>query len=274
MPVHEFQTPGPVLLRIAVPRGEVTVAAGAEGSVDVEVFALEGDDTSRVAAEETRVEVHERRGRYEVVIEAPKRGGRLPWREAKLGVRVSCPDGADLELNSASADLDARGRLGAVEVKTASGDVVAAACESLAVASASGDVQAGEVAQDLSVKTASGDVEVESVGGRTAVNCVSGDVRVGHATGLVTLNSVSGDMELEALAGGGLRANTVSGDLSIGVVTGLRLWIDAHSVSGSMSSNFELGDEPPGEGGSDDVVEVRARSVSGDVHIARAASRA
>ena len=271
--MHEFQTPGAVLLRIAVPSGEVTIESGNVGMVEVEVVALRDDETSRRAAEETRVEALERRGRHEIVIEAPKRRSGFSWRDVKLGVRVACPDGADVELSTASADLDARGRLGAVGVKTASGDVVAAACASLSVSSASGDVQAREVTSEVNVKTASGDVEIGSVGGRASINSVSGDVRVGHAADLVTLNSVSGDVEVEALAGGGLRANAVSGDLSIGVVPGLRLWIDAHSVSGTMSSNLEVGDEPPG-GSGEAVVELRARSVSGDVHIARAAVRA
>jgi DUF4097 and DUF4098 domain-containing protein YvlB len=192
------------------------IESGTAGIVEAEVVALEGDETSRRAVEETRVEAHERRGRHEIVIEAPKRRG-LSWRDAKLGVRVACPDGADVELSTASADLEARGRLGAVVVKNASGDVLTAACDSLSVSSASGEVQAREVTAELTVKTASGDVEVGSVGGRTTINSVSGDVRVGHAGDLVALNSVSGDVEVEALAAGGLRANTVSGDLSIGV---------------------------------------------------------
>lgn len=268
--MHEFQTPGPVLLRIALPSGEVTIETIEERMVEVEVVPLRGDEASHRAAEETRVEARERRGRHEIVIEAPKRRGGF-WRDAKLGVRVACPEGADLELNTASADLDARGRLGAVAVKSASGDAVLAACASLAVSSASGDVQAREIAGDVAVKTASGDVELGTVGGTTTVNAVSGDIHVGHAAGNVSLNNVSGDAQIEALAGG-LRANTVSGDLSIGVVPGQRLWIDAHSVSGSMSSSLEVGDEPPA-GDDAPVVELRARSVSGDVTIDRAASR-
>jgi hypothetical protein len=267
--MYEFETPGEVRVRVAVPSGEVTLETGTPGTVEVEVTALRGDEASLRAAEETRVELHERRGRYEVVVEAPKRRGGFLSREAQLGVRVLCPDGADFELSTASADLDARGRLGAVVVKSASGDTAVVACASLSVTSASGDVEARDVAGELAVKTASGDIEIGTVGGPATVNAVSGDVRLARAGGLLTLNSVSGDVAVETFAGEGLRANTVSGDLIVDVVPGLRLWIDAQSVSGSMTSSLDLGDEPPA-GDDEPVVELRARSVSGDVQIGRA----
>jgi DUF4097 and DUF4098 domain-containing protein YvlB len=268
--VFSFETPGPVLLRISNPSGHVTIETSDEPRVEVDVEPLRNDAGSIEAADETRVEASERGGRHEIVVEPPKRkGGLLRFaREAELSVRVRCPHGADLHLAVASADLDARGMLGTVQVKSASGDVSVDAAASLALTGASGDVRADDVANDANVKTVSGDVELGTVGGDATINAVSGDVRVRVARSAVAVNSVSGDVDLESLAGD-LRANTVSGDIAVRVVPGLRLWIDAQSLSGDMSSDLDLGDGSPGDDGP--VVELRARSVSGDVNITRAA---
>ena len=71
----------------------------------------------------------------------------------------------------------------------------------------------------------------------------------------------------------GARLNSVSGDLHVAARRGLALWIDAQSVSGSVTSDLDVGgDEGEAEGGAQ--VELRARSVSGDIRITRAAPTA
>ena len=62
-------------------------------------------------------------------------------------------------------------------------------------------------------------------------------------------------------------------DPRLTVRDGLALWIDAQSVSGSVTSDLDVGgDEGEAEGGV--RVELRARSVSGDIRITRAAPTA
>ena len=55
-----------------------------------------------------------------MLVEAPS--GRFGRRRA-FAVTVSCPEGTSVEAKSASADLRARGRLGEVTMRNASGDV-------------------------------------------------------------------------------------------------------------------------------------------------------
>ena len=84
--------------------------------------------------------------------------------------------------------------------------------------------------------------------------------------------SVSGDVELDAVVAGA-RLNSVSGDLHVAARRGLALWIDAQSVSGAVTSDLDVGaDEGEAEGGAQ--VELRARSVPGDIRITRAAPTA
>ncbi len=136
----------------------------------------------------------------------------------------------------------------------------------LSYTTASGDLTAGSVETALAVKSASGDVDVRSVGATASVNTVSGDVCLHETVGPVAVKTISGDVELDA-TGAGVVVSSVSGDVAVAAVSGLVLWIDAQSVSGTMTSELDLGDEPSESGG--EAVELRVRTVSGDVRVAR-----
>lgn len=265
-----FETPGRVALDLIVPAGAVSIGTWGEQRVDVEVTAMRGDDSSVQAAAETQVEAVERGGRHEVSVRVPKREGRLGifGRSPELLVAIRCPEGADLQLQTQSADLDARGRLGEVTARSASGDAMLGDADALTFTTASGDLVAGAVAGALGAKAASGDVAVRSVGGTSTVNTVSGDVRLGETAGLAAVNTVAGDVELDGVAGGA-RVSCVSGDVHVATRPGLALWIDVQSVSGSVTSDLDVGDAP---GGGEAQVELRVRTVSGDVRITRVAA--
>jgi DUF4097 and DUF4098 domain-containing protein YvlB len=63
---------------------------------------------------------------------------------------------------------------------------------------------------------------------------------------------------------GQLTAKNVSGDIRVGVPAGVPVWTDITSLTGSVRSNLEGVGEPE-EG--QDFIELRARTVSGDVHL-------
>jgi hypothetical protein len=68
---------------------------------------------------------------------------------------------------------------------------------------------------------------------------------------------------------GEVNLQSASGDIQVRVQKGTRVWIDARSRSGDASSDLEVGDAPLPEGGPS--LELRANSMSGDIHIGRAA---
>jgi len=270
--VPTFDTPGPVAFEVSIPAGDVSIRTWDEPRVEVEVSPGRGDEGSQQAAAETRIEAVERAGRHEIVIRAPKREGRLGFlgRGPELDVTIRCPEGADLELTTHSADLDVRGRLGDVLARSASGDATLGDTGSLSFTTASGDLSVGTVAGSLTAKSASGDVSARTVAGTANVGTVSGDVHVGETSDTAAVNTVSGDIELEA-TGKGARVNSVSGDVHIASRPGLALWIDVQSVSGSVTSDLDVGETPAGES---ETAELRIRTVSGDVRITRANVRA
>ena len=264
-----FDTPGRVAFRISTPAGRVTIDTWGEPGVDVEVTPLRGDEGSRQAAAETRIEAKERGSLHEILVEVPKREGRFGifGRSPEIGIAIRCPEGADVELTTHSSDLEGRGPLGDVTVKSASGDVSVGDVRQLAFNTASGDVSAGVVAGALNVKSASGDVDIRSVDGPTTVNTVSGDVRISRTEETAHVNVVSGDIDLEEV-GAAVRISAVSGDVDVAARPGLALWIDAQSVSGTMQSELDVADLPPADAG-ESPVELRVRTVSGDVRISR-----
>lgn len=266
-----FETTGHVALRLTLGGGEVTLETAESGQVEIELVPLRDDDITRQAIAEARVEMTDRGGGHEVVVNIPKKSGFLIGRGPKVGVRVRCPRGSDLGLRTSSADLDATGALGAVDVKTASGDLSFEDVASLHVDTASGDMRVRDVEGSLNVRTASGDVSVRRCGGPLSANLVSGDLSVAEAAAGLAVSTVSGDVHIHAAGGGGMRIQAVSGDVHLAIKPGERLYIDASSVSGTMSSELGLEDAPSTDSVTP-VLELRVRTVSGDVQIVRAAA--
>jgi hypothetical protein len=276
-----FETPGPVTLKLALAAGQAELETDDVAYTEVELVALADDAATRTAIEEAQVGVRDRPdGGHEVYVELGRPKGRGftfegfgfsfgPGRGAKVGVRIRCPHGAAVECGSSSTDVRARGSFGDVSVKTASGDTYFEdVAGTFSANSASGDIGVSRARSSVTVNTASGDIELGAADGPVKANLVSGDLTVGTARSSLAAQTVSGDQEIGAISSGEVRLNSVSGDVRVGVVPGVKLWIDASSVSGDMRSELEVGDLPPADEG--DVVQLRAKTVSGDVNIVRA----
>jgi Putative adhesin len=277
---HErFDTPGKVRLDLSVSAGEIDVRAeegAAETTVDLE--PLRSNDASREAVESARIQLRDRGGdAHELVVEVPgSRGLALFSRGPAVRLVVRCPAGADLEAEGGSADVQAAGRYASVQIQTGSGDVAVAAVDGDAkLKSGSGDLALERADGELSAQTGSGDIAIGRTGRTAAVRSASGDVVVRDATLELTVQTASGDVSVEAVSVGEVSVQSASGDVSVGVRKGRTLWMDAKSMSGETTSDFAVGDapgEPEEEEGP--LVELRIQTMSGDIHIARAAERA
>ncbi|MGH3003696.1 MAG: DUF4097 family beta strand repeat-containing protein [Gaiellaceae bacterium] len=265
-----FDVSGPVSLEVRLTSGEIEVEALA-GTTRAEVELVAHDEDSEQLVSEARVELEGHR----LIVDAPlRRGGGFNLAglfSGRRGVtcRVRVPESSPLRVRTKSADVTAHGTLGGVDVATASGDVdVQAVGGGLSVKSASGDVSARSVDGTTSVQTASGDVSIGTARGAITVSTASGDVTVDAADGDVTVNTVSGDQQHGAVLRGSVATHSVSGDLQIGVRRGSKVYLDCNTVSGDTSSELELTPDAPG--GDGPLVEIRAKTVSGDIRITRA----
>jgi DUF4097 and DUF4098 domain-containing protein YvlB len=265
-----FSTPGPVRLDLEIPSGRVEIQTVEGDETHVELEAM--SDSMREIVENARIDVVKRGDRHDVVVDVEKRGFWISFDRPDVRLRVTCPYGAELDIRTKSADVEARGQYSSGDVKTASGDVyVQETSGDLRVKTASGDVRADTVGGTLDMNSASGDLSVDSIVGEAQVQLVSGDVYIREAGGSVRANTVSGDQRLETVSRGRMELRAISGDIGVGIRRGSRLYVDANTVSGATSSELDLADAPASEADGDaPLVELFAKTVSGDVRIERA----
>jgi len=266
-----FETPGPTSLYVEIGNGDLTVRCDDVARAVIDVDGRAADDV-----------VVEQRGRQIVVIGPKNRGGFLGRNDA-VSVHATVPHGSSLATKLGSADVTATGRLGETRIKTGSGDVVLEYVDGKALVEAgSGDIQVGEITGDLRAKSGSGTVEVGKAGGPASVSTGSGDVEIGLATDTVDVKSGSGDMRVrdaradvalstasgdlvvDLMHRGQLEAKNASGDIRVGIPAGVPVWTDVSSVTGRVHSTLVGAGQPEDD---QDYVELRARTVSGDVHL-------
>jgi len=276
MPTWDFDTPGPLRLALEIPIGQVEIESVEGSTTHVD---LDGSADVRDLIEAARVELGQRGAGQELRVEVRRRSGFFIsfGHQPELRLRIACPVGAEISVESKSADVRTRGRSGAVDIKTASGDVsLDEVAGDARVKTASGDVSLWEGHGLTQVQSASGDVALQRVHGEAIVQAVSGDVWIREADSSVRANTVSGDQRLEAVQDGNVESQSVSGDVLIGIRRGSRVFVDANTISGDTSSELELTDAPASDEPAADAptVEVRAKTVSGDIAIIRAAAPA
>ena len=263
-----FETPASVTLDVKLSGGRVELVTSEQTTTDVEVVPLAQNETSRRAADNCQVEMVKTGRRSHVQISAPRTGLPLLGKEPSLLVTVHSRVGADVEATVASATVNGRGMFGSVHGKTASGDFNFEQVGELDVKSASGEVAVERIAGPCKVDTASGDVRVEESKGPVRIRSASGDVTMDRVEADAKVQTASGDLLLRSVASGRISLQSASGDMKIGVAQGSTLWVDAKSLSGETTSDLDIGEQPPDIEGPH--VDLRATSMSGDIHVARA----
>lgn len=267
---HIFDTPDPGAVYVEIGSGDVDVRA--EDTTQT-VIDVEGKYADEVVVDQRD---------DQIVVLAPRRHVGFFGGDRELRVRATVPTGSEIATKLGSADVSATGRLGRAKIRTGSGDVhLEQVAEEALVETGSGDVTIGG-AGVLRVKTGSGEVEVDTLGGEGSISTGSGDVEIGAATGRVQVKSGSGDLrvrdarhgvELGTASGdlyvdrvhrGQATLKNVSGDIHVGIPAGVPVWTDVSSVTGSVTSSL-AGAGQPAEG--QDYIELRAKTVSGDVHL-------
>lgn len=265
---NTFTTPDPVALYVELGAGNLTIEATETDESSVTVTGPRADEF-----------VVELSGRNLAVV-APR--GRLFGTDSH-NVRVIVPEASDVSTKTGSADTETTGPLGTVQLKSGSGDIeIDRADGTMVVVSGSGDVRCHETRGPVRIKSGSGDIDLGDVRGRTGISTGSGDVVIGvaHDTTVVktgsgdlevkraeadvNLTTASGDLVVRHAPRGKITAKNVSGDVRIGIPGGTPVWTDVNSVTGAVKSDLQsVGKPADGQ----DYVELRATTVSGDVHL-------
>ncbi len=246
---HEFPVDGIVDLDVALDAGRLHVTATA--AVDRVVVLIDGRSEDWSVSQVGRS-----------ISVRPNR----KWRSTSTRLHVEVPLGSRVTAKTASADIRLDGRFGEVEAKTASGDLSIDAIDSFELSTASGDLDAVQIAGDARISTMSGDARIGSIGGRAQITTAAGDIRVDRLGGDLTVSTTAGDVHVERFDGTDVTFKAVSGDLDIGIPAGTRVRPDISTITGSTRrpGPAEPSQEPPSR-----VVSLAFKSVSGDLVVRR-----
>lgn len=263
-----FETPGDLTLAIKVPTGRIEIESVSGTTTEVELDVRGGDEAAQVL-EDARIEL---RG-HELAVEVEDQRWSRFWRRLDIRLKIRAPEGTNLKLSTASGDLRAQGCFGWLQGDAASGDIeVDELSGDATVKAASGDIRLPLVGGSATVNLASGDARLGRVEGDVLAKSASGDVTLADAGGDVTISTASGDQRIDAVTAGSVDLKSASGDIKVGIREGSNLWVDARAMSGDLSSEVALGDEPS-SGDDGPLVELRAASMSGDIDVVRAPAR-
>jgi DUF4097 and DUF4098 domain-containing protein YvlB len=238
------------LVDVDVAVGSIQLVPGDAGSIGVSLDANAPDNFEIAHIGDT------------VTVRAPS--GWLS-RSGRVQLVLEVPNGTDAIVATASGDVTSRVELGALRVRTASGDVQIDRARRAEIHSASGVIRIGDVAE-AQLSTASGDIRVRSVAGRLGASSASGDVTVERLAGGTEVTTTSGDVRLQRCDGDDIAIKTVSGDVSIGLPSGIRVEPEISTLSGS--TRLPSGSAPV-DAGPRRTVRLRIRTVSGDIRIER-----
>jgi DUF4097 and DUF4098 domain-containing protein YvlB len=259
-----FTTPHGLRLELRIPAGSIEVETADTAETTLQIDGERDPSDFRVELTELS------EGGHRLLVEQHRRRAFVLGGSRDLRVRVRAPLGSRVQADTGSADFEARGEIGSLAFRSGSGDVAFDRVSGdVTVKVASGDVEGKRVDGDLSANSASGDIRIDVVGGDLVARSASGEVEVDAAGGSAHVSTASGDIGVGGLARGEATFRSVSGDIDVTVMRGTSVWLDLSSVSGDAVSDLAMG-EGSGNGGA--ALEVRAASVSGDIHV-RSADR-
>ncbi|MGC0415759.1 DUF4097 family beta strand repeat-containing protein [Embleya sp. AB8] len=277
-----FDTPKPIFATIDLVVGVLRISAGDRTDTVVTVRPSDPTHNADVQAAELTT-VHYASGR--LAVKAPRSKARSFFgRTASVDVTVELPTGSRVEGKAAAADVHAEGRVGEVAFTVAAGDIRLDRTGALKLNSTAGDVSVAHSVGHTDVSTAAGEIRIGKIDGTAVVRNTTGGISLGAVSGDLRLNTtigdiavdralttvgaktISGSVRIGEVVHGAVRLETASGELEVGIREGTAAWLDLNSLAGKVRNSLTSADGPEP---TDDTVEVRARTLSGDIVIRR-----
>ena len=258
---RRFKVDGGAVLRVENPAGETRVQGNDGDEVIVRArkrtYADSAEGGKRVL-ENLEVQMEQSGNEIRIWQRAYmlERGWMNLFRERRAAVDylIEVPHGSQVNVRSASGEIDVRTIEGAVELQSVSGDVLIE-----------------DVLGPMRLKTVSGDVRCERCGGVVDANTVSGDLvfrSCSWPSG--QLRTISGDLLGEVRLGNGhFNLTTISGDVQLMTPSAFDLKFD--TTSGDLHASGvaveKLGRRSYAAHMGDAGADITVHTVSGDVAI-------
>ncbi|GAA2004034.1 DUF4097 family beta strand repeat-containing protein [Nocardiopsis rhodophaea] len=261
-----FATSEPITAEVDLLAGAVQINAGDRSDTTVEVRPRDAAKDADVRAAE-QIQIEYAGGR--LLVKDPGNtvlGSML--RKGMADVTVDLPRGSLLHAHARHANIRCEGDLGAAEITTSSGNIALDRLTGNAELTASdGWVRAHEIDGRAVIKTSSGAITLGTVSGKLRMNTAHGHISAQRALESVHARATHGSARIGEVVRGRVDIETSYGEIEVGVREGTAAWLDAASKHGALSSSLEAAEGP---GTAEETVEVRARSVYGDIVVRRA----
>lgn len=240
-----FNVSGPLQLEVSTGSGDVRVAPGSPGQVQIHgVIHAHGWSDEDAQQKLNQIESNPPISQDNNLIRVG--GTSFAMGSVSIDYTIMVPANTELRSRAGSGGINVSGIQGPATFAAGSGDIIAS-----------------EIGNDVRVVAGSGSVKIFGVQGQAQVTTGSGDIQVHDAKGAVRLHSGSGSLDVErpsdavvAETGSGditangatadLRVRTGSGSVSIGGNPGANNYWDIHASSGDVNlripsnASFEL----------------------------------
>jgi hypothetical protein len=268
---------GPVDLEVLTNSGDVTIRAGASGSVSIQgkIYVndrwLSGGRDADVHSIEQNPPIRQEGNSIHI--------DKVDMRNISINYEITVPADATIRSRSGSGDQSIEGTHGNAEVQTGSGDVkLANISGELRLQTGSGDVRAHEISGAVHGSTGSGDIELEETGtGDIDLRTGSGNVTARGIQGGFRSETGSGEITAEGTQNGPWEIQTGSGNVHVRLPGNAAFDADISTNSGSINTDVPV--EMTVQGRVEEARKtirgkvrgggplLRVRTGSGDIHI-------
>jgi hypothetical protein len=229
-----LQVSGPVDLEVLTHSGDVTVRAGASGSVTVrgKIFVsdrwLRGNRQGDVQQIEQNPPIRQDGNSIHIDY--------LDVHDISVDYEITVPADTTIRSRSGSGDQMIEGTHGNVDVQTGSGDVkLTNLTGEIRLQTGSGDVRGNEIAGAVKGGAGSGDIEIHETGqGDIDLHTGSGDIIVRGIQGAFHAEAGSGDVTAEGTQSGTWEIRTGSGNVNVRLPGNAAFDADISTSSGTV----------------------------------------
>lgn len=229
-----FSVNGPVDLEVLTHSGDVTIRAGASGSVQIhgKIFVgdhwLFGNRPADVHSIEQNPPIRQDGNSIHIDY--------VNARNVSIDYEITVPADTSIHTHSGSGDETIEGTRGNVELETGSGDVKMKNVNGqIRLQTGSGDVRALQISGAVKGGTGSGDIELEEIGaGDVDLHAGSGDITAHGVQGAFHAEAGSGDITAEGTQTGAWEVRTGSGNVHVKLAAAAAFDADISTSSGSV----------------------------------------
>jgi DUF4097 and DUF4098 domain-containing protein YvlB len=207
-------------------------------------------------------------------------------RGSRIDYQITVPRATLAEIDNRSGRIEVESIMGPLDVQSRSGSVAASEIGgAVTIVARSGSVRAERIDGVLSIESRSGRLQVrgcrgaatvtsrsgsaqiEDIGGDLRVDSRSGSYQISHVQGALHVRSMSGSVRYDGPISGNFDIDVMSGSVAVAVDPASVFFLDAETMSGSVSSDLPVRDHD--KGAAADGPTLRVRTKSGSVAIRR-----